>query len=275
MNGFVVNLLSRSRGTADIVRPRLASLFEPGEARASPAEGQLPSELDAEETLSIDGRASTPAPPHQELASFRSSHALRVERAIEGRDVPGRVAARLLDSQNQRSGIAAQAGKHTAVPLNGTDVASYEESGRMAGPDGAAGPVVPAPGSPGPQRNGVTPPRGPTSARAADAADFAALGDERGLRGRFDTFHTTESPRLAVPATDAAHPALVPAPTPRFRFEPPTSRARVPDPIVEISIGRIEVRTVVERSVDRKASTASAVMGLDEYLEARVRRSAR
>ena len=59
MSGFVLNLLSRSRGTADVVRPRLASLFEPAEPRASPMDGQLPQELDGEEKLSTDGRAAT------------------------------------------------------------------------------------------------------------------------------------------------------------------------------------------------------------------------
>jgi hypothetical protein len=269
MNGFVANLLSRSRGTADVVRPRLASLFEPGELRASPMEWQRSSELDGEEALSIDGPAMPP-PARQELTPARSLPALRDQRAIVvPRDVPGRVGA--LDPQ-EASAIPAPAGERTALPVNGTGVVARERSDRFAGPAGAQKLSEHAPDGIRRQPDGASS-RGRISAQTPDSASLAALVEPN--PGRFDTIHRAQSHPLAAPATEAAHPTLVPAPTPRFRFEPPASRARAADPVVEVSIGRIEVRAVVERSADRKASTASPVMGLDEYLKARARGGAR
>jgi hypothetical protein len=274
MSGFVFNLLSRSRGTAAVVRPRLASLFEPGELHASPMEGQLPVEPDGEEALAIDRRAVSPAPPHQESTRSRSSHALRDERAmVATRDVPEHAAGRLLDPQNRPSAIATPAGERTTLPVTGIDVAAHEGSDHMAGSNGAEGRGKRAPDGQRPLRDGVSPTRAPTSVRPADSADPAALVD-RGRRG-FDTFHRMESQHLAAPPTEAARPTLVRAPIPRFRFEPSASRARALDPVVEVSIGRIEVRAVVERTADRKAPTTSPVMGLDEYLATRARRGAR
>ncbi len=270
MNGFVANLLSRSRGTADVVRPRLASLFEPGKLRASPMEWQLSSELDGEEAPSIDGPA-TPPPARQELTPARSFPALRDQRAIVvPPDVPGRVGA--LDPQ-EASAIPAPARERTALPVNGTGVVARERSDRFAGPASALGLSEHSPGGIRRQQDGVSSPRRRTSAQSPDSAGLGALVERD--PGRFDTFHRAPSHPLAAPATEAAHPTLVPAPTPRFRFEPPAFRPRAIDPIVEVSIGRIEVRAVVERSTERKASTASPVMGLDEYLKARARGGAR
>ena len=274
MSGFVLNLLSRSRGTADVVRPRLASLFEPGEPRASPMEGQVPLELDAEEALSVDRRAVSLASPHQELKRSQSSHALPDERAMVATgDVPERAAGRLLDRQNRPSAIAAPAGERTTLPVNGIDVAAHEGSDHMAGSHSAEGHGKRAPDGQRPLRDGVSPPRGPNSVRPVDSADLAALVD-RDRRG-FDGFQRAESQHFAMPPTEAAHPTLVRAPIPRFRFERSASRVRALDPVVEVSIGRIDVRAVVERTADRKAPTASPVMGLDEYLETRARRGAR
>jgi len=270
MNGFVANLLSRSRGTADVVRPRLASLFEPGELRASPREWQLSSELDGEEALAIDGPA-TPPPARQELTPARSFPALRDERAsVVPREIPAHLGA--LDSQGP-SAIAAPGHERAALRANGTGVVARERSDRFAGPASAQGLSEHAPDGIRRQQDGVVSPRGRTSARTPNSASLAALGERD--PERFDTFHRAPSHPLPAPATEAAHPTLVPAPTPRFRFEPPAFRTRAADPVVEISIGRIEVRAVVERSADRKASTASPVMGLDEYLKARARGGAR
>jgi hypothetical protein len=269
MNRFVANLLSRSRGTADVVRPRLASLFEPGELRASPMEWQLSSELDGEEALPIRGPA-TPPPARQELTPARPFPALRDERAIVvPRDVPARLGA--LNPQGP-SAIAAPARERPALPVNGTGVVARERSDRFAGPASAQGLSERAPDGIRRQPDGVSSPRGRISAQTPDSASLAALVERD--PGRFDTIHRAPSHPLAAPATEAAHPTLVPAPTPRFRFEPPASRTRAADPVVEVSIGRIEVRAVVERSADRKASP-SPVMGLDEYLKARARGGAR
>lgn len=266
MNGFVANLLSRSRGTGDVVRPRLASLFEPGEVRASTREWQLPSELDGEEALSIDGLAPAP-PPHHELTPSRSFPALRDERGIVApRDLPGRVG--VLDAPDEPSAIPAPARERATLPVHGGEVVARERSEHFAGPASAEGLSEHPPDDRLYQRNGVSPPRGRTSAQTPDSASVAALA-ERGRLGRFDTFHAATSHPRAAPATAAAHPTLVPAPTPRFRLGPPASRTRAIDPIVEVSIGRIEVRAVVERGADRKASSGSPVMGLEEYLKAR------
>lgn len=267
MSGFVLNLLSRSRGTADVVRPRLASLFEPAEPRASPMDGQLPQELDGEEKLSTDGRAATSPPLFAELTPSRSSHGLQDEPAIGAPgNEPRRVAARLLTPQGWPSAISAHA--RATLPVDATDVAAHEQSDRiadLASPKGLGGHAAEGLRH---QRDDVSVPRRTASARPADSAGLAAFVERSPLE-RSDTDRRPESHRLATRATSVAAPALVPGPTPRFRFEPPASRTPAIDPIVEVSIGRIEVRAVVERGADRKASSGSPVMGLEEYLKAR------
>jgi hypothetical protein len=96
----------------------------------------------------------------------------------------------------------------------------------------------------------------------------------------------------AQPAPLAANPAIVQAPLrerliqplaaalpkeSRREPQPSTTAAREtePEPVIHVSIGRIEVRAVSEGPRPRAEKQAPAVMSLDEYLRSRERGAAR
>jgi hypothetical protein len=193
-------------------------------------------------------------------------------------EVDLRAAAVLLDRQVRPGATPALTRGRATLPVNRGDGAANEPSDRAAAlasvETRAERRMNPLDGVRH-QRGTVLPPRGPTSKQPAGSATAAALV-ERGPLARSDAGRSTDS-HLPARATTAPAPTLVPPPAPRFRFEPPAPRTRAvaADPIVEVSIGRIEVRAVVERGADRKASTTSPVMGLDEYLKARASGGAR
>ena len=61
---------------------------------------------------------------------------------------------------------------------------------------------------------------------------------------------------------------------PRVEIMKPAAagRARAPEPIIHVSIGRIEVRAAAAPGTAQKARAASPVMSLGEYLERRRKR---
>jgi hypothetical protein len=114
-----------------------------------------------------------------------------------------------------------------------------------------------------------------SSGAPATLANDRASRRSAGIDHHFaDSVDEMES-RLVAPAV--ATPALAPPAGSRFHFEPVASRRRTAaaDPVVEVSIGRIEVRAAVERGADRSVRQSSAVMGLDEYLRTRARGGSR
>lgn len=50
------------------------------------------------------------------------------------------------------------------------------------------------------------------------------------------------------------------------------SSAKSPEPVIQVTIGRIEVRATPEPPAARKAHAATPVTSLDEYLRNRVKR---
>jgi len=89
--------------------------------------------------------------------------------------------------------------------------------------------------------------------------------------------HTTPAGALIAAARPPASLAPMPgSPPSRLHAGATASRSRpeadAAEPAIEITIGRIDVRAAVERGSDRTAPAApSPVMGLEEYLQARVR----
>lgn len=274
MSGFVLNLLSRSRGSAPVMRPRLASMFEPAEPRASPLERQLPQELDGDEEFSIDDRAARPSPPFVELTPSRPISAVRnaVANAAQG-DELAPVAGGVLTRESLASATLSRFRERATPSLIGSDVV-HEEPDRMTDRAGANELGAPVIGRLRTQRDDVSLPRRATSVRPSETDAATALVAHDPLK-RSGSHRQPSSDHLGAHAIGVSAPTLVPPTTPRFRFEPPAPRTGAAPTIVEINIGRIEVRGVVDRAADRKASTASPVMGLDAYLRAHAKRGGR
>ena len=78
----------------------------------------------------------------------------------------------------------------------------------------------------------------------------------------------SQTERLVPRAADAIEAAA----TPRFEFArhvPPTPLAAPPEPTIQVTIGRIEVRAVSPQAAAQKERSASPVMSLSEYLRSR------
>lgn len=300
MSGFLANLLSRSRGTADVVRPRLASLFEPGEPRAAHLDGQPVAEQDGDEVSAADGHAATSsfmASPQQDSRTSSAARSHRVpprdarEREFVTLDeTHGDAQTRLaspwqLDPQDTSSDRRAVARERTATPLAGEGPADDADGARS---DPAAALARGEEGQPPPSAvagagdhvNGDSRLRSVPSARVARAAAAVAPGARHARRGSRSGGLDATNAHLGAhpPAAAAPSSTLNPAPAlaSRFRFEPPPSRPRADagEPTIDISIGRIEIRAAVDPGSGRTAASASSsspVMGLDEYLKTHAR----
>jgi hypothetical protein len=325
MSGFFANLLSRSRGTADVVRPRLASLFEPGAPRASHVAGAMSADAPSEAqvatapaglapmiassthglALSRDTGSSRPAPhprhghdssshgdQHVDADTWIESHAPGGEgwdagdeahalaggtQALSARvtgDAAGAARGRRhRGNRGDHGGRADHADRNVDAATAATTAAAALTFGALDGGD-----LTSASGG------------GAISASAMRAALAQALGVRTGLgvtrrnasAGDADAWDTSlASGTMPTAALIAAArppaslaPMPVPSPSSRPHGDPSASHGSrdAAEPVIEISIGRIDVRAAVDRGPDRKASaTRSSVMGLDEYLQTRAR----
>jgi hypothetical protein len=315
MSGFFANLLSRSRGTADVVRPRLASLFEPGAPRVSRADGVSPADEppDGPATMAAAGPVPITASPAQGLALSRDPGGRRAaprpphghdrlshddRRIVGDSDTDARIGTRGRGGQGWEAGdealelvnvrrrsaggnggaadgrrthgdradrtapaASAAAGEAAAIADVGAgDVTSMSAAGTWS-PSTVRAATRLAPGT----RAGVSPRSNGSSGRDGEpAAGDASLAAD-----------TTPTAALVAAARPPASLAPLPAhPSSSRRHAAAASRAgadaHAGEPVIEISIGRIDVRAAVERGSDRRASAApSPVMGLAEYLQAR------
>ena len=301
MSGFLDSLLARSRGTAAVVRPRLTSLFEPDAPRADVLDGQASAEFDSEVAATVAGAGDV---PEGAFASPRRAGALSPVAASSRASSPdpgGTVhvgssslaaipeAGNLLPARRPAP-IARSAEPRALAAASGTshrdDDAGLERPDRETTRRALAEDVTAAPderdADPDP-RSGMWPLATATRQRIARASSpasgaSATMADRRAARGSADIERPAAAAvesRLVAPAVAA--PALAPPPGSRVHFEPVASRRRTAaaDPIVEVSIGRIEVRAAVERGPGRSGRQSSAVMGLDEYLRTRARGGSR
>jgi hypothetical protein len=316
MSGFFADLLSRSRGTADVVRPRLASLFEPGGQRGSPADGVSPADEppDAPGTpvpagpapiaaspaeglaLSRDPGATRPS-PHGRHEHDRLSHDDRRIAADADTDVP--IGAR------RHGGEGGDAGDEALGFAGGTRLSTRAEGGAARGRPrhgdhgGRTGPAASAAAGDAAASGAVVdgdvtslPGAGASSPSTFRALTAPAPGRRSGVPRRSDgasgwppeaagangSLVEDAAPTAALIAAARPPASLAPMPaqplSSRRHAAATGARARADadagEPIIEISIGRIDVRAAVERGPDRKASAApSPVMGLAEYLQTR------
>ncbi len=312
MSDFFATLLSRSRGTTNVVRPRLASLFEPGAGGVVPADGASPAEAHPDapvatapaETVPIiatsaHGLALSPDPGVSHAGSHgRHGHDSRsqddrgVGDADGGLGTPGR-GGEGWDARDESLAFAGDTRLSARADGDGADgrrtrggrgdhaartaaAASAAAGGSAARGDVADGDVMSMPGA------------GAISASAMRAALAQVLSLRAGVSPRPDGSSGWQghaaAPDVSLAAGTTPPAALLAAARPPASLAPmavPSSSSRgatashsraeadARDPIIEISIGRIDVRAAVERSSDRKAAAPSPVMGLAEYLQTR------
>lgn len=252
MTGFLFDLLRRTRGTADVMRPRVAALFEPLDS-VGPV-GVWPGEVQETER-SIAGSAAPGAgirgPEHHgEGAPGRRVRGS--QRVLDGSDTERPLSERGGEANARdaagvahiRSAVSTAELKLTATSANDLPAAD-SDTGKPSGglPDGRTGAAASIAGQ--------------STIVAPDSA--AQLSSER----------SRLEPSLAAYQT---LPSLTSS-TRRPRFEAARVEPQPTEPQanVHVTIGRIEVRAIAEPSPQRQARSESPVMTLKEYLETRAR----
>ncbi len=263
MSGYIHNLLVRSRESAEVLRPRVASLFEPAAPRT-----QLP-----EMTEEVDVRvlASTPAVQEADFDERRGED--RVEQQQRSDEGPATQVKRERPAQvNQPAQTAVQPPlAHRAAPLKQR---GQETRLPFAPAEGNATPKPPAPqpeaSSTGAER-AATAPAVPPAVRERVMAQ--AVSKVESKRPGEDDYPALKSERAPVPPSRP--PLLAPGSRPRLAAPFPVRVEKRTDPVVEVTIGRIEVRAVSEPAKPSRTRQQPAAMSLDEYLKTRARGAGR
>jgi hypothetical protein len=254
MSGFLSRLIGRTRETAEVLRPRVASLFEPGEA-ARQVETGFESVVDAPVESEM---RRTPVPLrralHVEAAPVASVQPQWGKQEEERTERVARV-PRQAEPESEHRAVAnpqvhMEAGEQKPATLWRVRRPVFEESERAKPKEHE--PVLEV--REGVQKPAVREQLNPAEARMATV--------------REDLVNVLPVQRIFA---QSAAPSLV-VPKQRPQFEAAQSLPRVPasEPVVEVTIGRIEVRAVAEAK-GHKARANPAVMGLDEYLKTRGR----
>ena len=309
MADFLGNLVTKSMGKAEEIRPRLPSLFEPpaaqadrGPAAAGPAAVESPPVQ-----LEAAAQAAPPAKPEQELSAPAARP--RMPRA-PARPSPRHVAQPAGDSADEPT----LAAPRPAATAHQATTPAAETASSAPSPAQARQEIRPAPDlewPPGeseyselPIRRGPGPAMlGPTSEAAAGQPAEPARSMTLTLPSTHPVPPGTPGPPLrpareapckeptaprrssrletgsdGVPAQAKARPVPDPAGAPAVVARPqviPASTAgptpvAEPAPTVQVTIGRIEVRAMPPLATQPKAQRSGpAVMTLDEYLRQR------
>jgi hypothetical protein len=271
MSGFLSNLLSRSRGTADVVRPRLASMFEP--QSFNEAAGEWESEVEArEEMLERDSeteRRASPSVPRNVKTPYEP--------------VPEKPKASPPERQEPQPAPRLPEEKVAMVPRP----RALEEAPRQAEQRPSQGSEFRAREARARQRvltplSAASPPKVNSlvvtslGQQQREPRAPAILGTQVSPSGIAQPAQREEpTPSLALPPPRAQ--SLIPPPG-RPRFDPAPTAQRIgaaAEPSVQVTIGRIEVRAVNEAAPQEKTHDHSPVMSLDEYLKARARGASR
>jgi hypothetical protein len=259
MNGFLFNVLSRSRGTADVIRPRLTSLFERPGSNWPGAEWEgIMEELDeAPPPVGV----ATPSESLDKLEPAKAVHGTdpdEWEAPLSAETSPPAEPVRagmpeLRSPEAQRSNDRPQTASAAPAP----DAPMADRPAPVAGFHEASqkthAPIPP-----------VSQPRTLKHVSPAErSARAPQLRDSTGVR--------EETPAHGVSGVRDQPPLTPPAQRPRFQPMPSAQRPAASEPAVHVTIGRIEVRAVIEPGPQRKERAAPPVMSLNDYLKARAR----
>jgi hypothetical protein len=297
MGDFLSNLAARSLGSTEVMRPRLASLFEPPRPDVASNARLLDGPSVAEEVVQ---EASPPAALEiTRLVALRPASNVedrggdtRTQRAVVpgASDPPGRPTEGVRSvSMNQAVPAPAETGgepRPPDVPTGATArvrefrpvppppmVRAFEtEAVRRSGPDSPAG------------RPALTRDRGDTgdsSSRAAGNTPRRRLTEYSDSSRDLGPSDARPGEPVALPTQRPARPATIvvqPRVAPYSRPERParSQPAATLEPTIQVTIGRVEVRAMhpVAPSAPRERQAPTA-MSLEEYLRRRAKESGR
>jgi hypothetical protein len=295
MSDFLTSLLARSEGSAEFVRPRTPSMFEPAKpASAANASGES-------EEMSDSGLEDSDLERDQEIESMPPQDL----RPVSTSPISARSQAQVTRSAiNQSREDSDQANASPVVSARfQNDSTAHEayagnptQSGEMRTPPRAARDTVEATeSSPTLSRTidpvgtsdsaahvvsrAVVQPR--TQSKRADVAASARNGSDPASLYVSSSVADASRARLPVQSiTPAAVRNAIEYPIGRdfsgAHSSASLGRGASADPIVQVSIGRIEIHAVAgEAPTSRKGRASSPVMSLDEYLRSRAKGSAR
>jgi hypothetical protein len=299
MSGFLTRLLARSFGHVEAIGPRAAFLFEPVATQKAPmAPAWLSAAAEVGESAASDVRPIVLGERHDELGEIHTETATAVQGGDPAVTATEQVKASQQDAVSERDSLVANPPPptpHDISPGIGRQPAGIEE--RIV-----HGPALrPPQSSPAGHQPGVaatvfaqaqslreeidpsawTPLPGDVSIAtatriSADGGQNAvAAGD--GNRNEPLPIRSSHKPSLPAPKDGPirapASPPSIGAPErawlgPRFdRGAPPgLRRSAEPEPTIQVTIGRIEVRAELSASPPAKERPAPKPMSLDDYL---------
>lgn len=276
---FLSQLLRRTLGGETGIRPRRAARFEPVAPPA--AEEPVPSPLPA---------PRAPAglrPADRDPARPRVTQTIEQPARDRGTPAPETSVAQMLIVHTTDARPPAEAPEQKSVPIS-------QPEGRPA----AAAPSKLVPADPAPSRpplrraEAVQAAPAPKPARQSPAAVelVSRRVEKRTVEERLTRLAGRARADAALPAAPASRPrvgaALPVAPAPRVppppsasasvaqrrpRQGPSPAPAAAPEPVIEIRIGRVELRASAAAPPARTARPAAPVSSLEEYLRARDR----
>jgi hypothetical protein len=280
MSDFLTSLIQRQERPTGLVQPRIPSLFETSGPRLAPEMGLREESREIEATAPRDAESGPVVRAAQSEATTREPIY---------RDTPPRPHA-YADTAQPQSAIAAIRTRPVIEIAEETTQAPFAMPQRRDPAPREANAEAPAPFAP--PANAVATNTVVTSTQRESAITPAAektVRVESTVEIRPQTtapqpapfapetpraqapFETPDAPRTVTQQQPFMSPPQPPrAPAPRQTSIPAQLQA---EPIIHVTIGRIEVRAVEEREArPRKREAASPVMTLDDYLKSRAKR---
>jgi hypothetical protein len=250
MSDFLRDLVGRTLGTRDVVRPRRASTFE----RPVVEQGAFASPSPVSEPgLEGDFEATRSARPPEDRAVAGQREAAQPTRGVATRGLPSLRLKRAPETDVVREEL-------TVVPA-----APSPEAGGAR--EAAVEPSVHEPGRPGSESSRAGAGRRQTSpgepAEPAAAAEPAGPAPSRArlVETRVAERRVEASPRVEAPAGEP-----VPSARPRrTRVDVPASES-ASEPVVHVHIGRIEVRGPTAPERPPAPRPREPLLSLDDYL---------
>jgi hypothetical protein len=308
MSDFLRNLVIRSLGTAPVIRPRLPSLFEPATpyllSLPAISPGWDEGRREAREEAAIEEADRLPDAPPVRPAATRKG---RVEASVGlppsvaqpylARDLaqapprdPANRASDAVPAPPFGGGIPREAGpaappavagvlsveEHfgwpSALPSESAlDERRTEQVAVSATPRRQLPATTAQPWAPAILRTEGETPEG-TSSEVLEAKSGASRQFHETIESRAQS-EAEESARSQVRDSAPRAPAAIEAPrAPHFEFArhvAPSQPVSPPEPTIQVTIGRIEVRAVSSQAASPKERSASPVMSLNDYLRSR------
>jgi hypothetical protein len=263
MTDFLTSLVARSLGTETTIRPRVASLFEPtrhGEVtlREGPAAESAEAAIANEVEVSPDSgrKMSSSTPAMREGRRLRDGKYWEDERPVAATvpqvragSEPRTMTVPAYETREKENKVIAARARPGKTPL--------AEKGPVNEPE----PVLRSDSESGMAKR-----------RPARAPDISAIRneiDDKGHRGLLLPPKASTALMAEMKATASALNGGLGAPKREKAGIASPARDAEPEPIVHVTIGRIEVRAASESKPVGRPRAASPVMSLEEYLHRR------